>query len=411
MSLNSEKDSTSVPKLTRENFSTWLEMIKDYINALEHEDAPDIWLAFEWRPNPNHDPNALGADGNPLGPQQDPADHNYQDVSGRNSGPAKKLRVQHNKAFKFIRQRLSEEFFEETQGMPTHVPKLLRKLRSYWNDGSTHDVNAIRKEFESLRLEDTGLDMKAFQTKFLNKLRQARNFNVGTAATDEDALYRFNEALPAAWKTTKSAAAASGLKFKDALRFYLQTAKDDETLPGTLKLSASVSIDRAHTVTDAQGSQQPPARRETCRDFAKGKCRRGSKCAYEHPSHIGERGRPSCTYCGKPGHTEEKCWAKKRHAREAQQQQDTANVSKSCPSCCNCASADPDDDDNKITIDDAAFVTVGDVDIALAVAALEKVQPKTKDRLLLVLDGASTCAIVRNPALCYDLNSPHLAQS
>ena len=81
MSLSSEKDSTSVPKLTRENFSTWLEMIKDYINALDHEDAPDIWLAFEWRPDPNHDPNALGADGNPLGPQQDPADHDYQDVS------------------------------------------------------------------------------------------------------------------------------------------------------------------------------------------------------------------------------------------------------------------------------------------------------------------------------------------
>ena len=50
--------------------------------------------------------------------------------------------------------RLSPELLLETNGIkPISVPKLLRKIRSYWNDGSTHDLDTLRTEFEELRLE------------------------------------------------------------------------------------------------------------------------------------------------------------------------------------------------------------------------------------------------------------------
>ena len=69
----------------------------------------------------------------------DPIDHNYQDVSGQGM------------ASKFIRARLSPELLLETNGIkPISVPKLLRKMRSYWNNGSTHDIDTLRTEFEEI---------------------------------------------------------------------------------------------------------------------------------------------------------------------------------------------------------------------------------------------------------------------
>ena len=169
MSLTSDKDA-SVPKLVRGNYPTWSILIEDVIMALDHDDAPDIWSVYAWRPDPDHDPDADDGQGNAIGPEVDPIDHDYQDVTGRDAASKKKLRHQHNKAWKFIRARLSPELLLETNGIkPISVPKLLRKIRSYWNDGSTHDLDTLRTEFEELRLEQFS-DMRAFQTAFRTKM-------------------------------------------------------------------------------------------------------------------------------------------------------------------------------------------------------------------------------------------------
>ena len=223
-----------MPKLDRGNYPTWIMLIEDVVMALDHDDAPDIWSVYTWRPDPNHDPNDQDANGNAIGPEVDPIDHDYQDVTGRDGASKKKLRHQHNKAWKFIRALLSPELLLETNDIkPISVPKLLRKIRSYWNDGSTHDLDTLRTEFEELRLEQYS-DMRAYQTAFRTKMTECRSFNLGIAMTDQDGLYLFNKNLPPAWKPLILASSASSHNFDDSLKFYVNQAKVDPLLPGTL---------------------------------------------------------------------------------------------------------------------------------------------------------------------------------
>ena len=134
MSLSTE-ETDKLTRLSSTNWTKWIEQVKDYILALDHDDAPDIWRAYIWKPEQQEDEGDA---------EDDPADKDYQDA--RNPS-AKKLRVQHNKAFKYIRKGLTDSFFQTTIGFETNVPKLLRHLRDQWNDGTTSDKARLREEF------------------------------------------------------------------------------------------------------------------------------------------------------------------------------------------------------------------------------------------------------------------------
>ena len=48
MSSNtSDAGDLRMAKLTGRNFPEWIEHIKDYINTLEADDAPEMWNAYE----------------------------------------------------------------------------------------------------------------------------------------------------------------------------------------------------------------------------------------------------------------------------------------------------------------------------------------------------------------------------
>ena len=143
MSLNESK-TDAITKMTRDNYLTWIERVKDYIMALDHDDAVDIWQAFIW------EPGDAGDDDEGDEADADPADHDYQSAT---TAPERKLRIQHNKAFRFIRNSLSPEVFDTTMGLPCSVPKLLRHLRNYWNDGSVIDRDSLRMEYLEMALE------------------------------------------------------------------------------------------------------------------------------------------------------------------------------------------------------------------------------------------------------------------
>ena len=192
MSLSHDKDKDYIEKLTRANWTTWIEYVRDFIYALEADDAVDIWNAFMW----------VQPEG---GQEADPADKDYQQAANAN---AKKLRTAHNKAYKFIRQRLSADVFEKTKGQEVNVPKLLRFLRKYWFDGSVSDRNRLRLEFEALRLGDYA-DMDLYIDAFKEKAKMCRGAKIGMAQTDDDVLFRLNESLPAAWEQYKAIVSAS----------------------------------------------------------------------------------------------------------------------------------------------------------------------------------------------------------
>ena len=113
MSLSDEKEHHRGPalKLQRENWNTWIAKVKDYILALDHDEAADIWQAYAWVPG------GVDEDGNAIA---DPAGKDYQTAT--NAGD-RKLRTQHNKAFRFIRNALSEENFDTTLHLPTSLSR------------------------------------------------------------------------------------------------------------------------------------------------------------------------------------------------------------------------------------------------------------------------------------------------
>jgi hypothetical protein len=154
--------------------------VKDFILALDHDEAADIWQAYAWVP----------------GDGADPADKDYQAAT---NGAERKLRTKHNKAFQFIRNALSDEMFDTTLQLDTSVPKLLRHLHKLVvSDGTVSDRDRLRTEYQELCLEDYS-DMQAYITAFKNKVHTLRGLGLGLVAEDGDVLYQLNKGLPSTW--------------------------------------------------------------------------------------------------------------------------------------------------------------------------------------------------------------------
>jgi hypothetical protein len=194
--------------------------VKDYILSLDHDDAADIWDAYAWVANPEDSDD-----------EEDPVDRDFQNAE--NAGE-RKLRVQHNKAFRLIRDSLSQEIFNKTLRLPHSVPKLLRFLQSNWNDGSSIDRDRLRQQYIEMKLADYA-DLDCYATAFTNLVLTMREHKIGMAANDDDVLFHFNKSMPAAWDQVKLASTAQRMDFEASIQFYLSNAKRDGTLPGTTK--------------------------------------------------------------------------------------------------------------------------------------------------------------------------------
>ena len=301
MSSNDDERATGkIGYLTTENFDIWIEKVKDYILALDHDDAMEMWLACMWQP------------ADPANPGNDPADKDYQNAG--NSASAKKLRLLHNKTFAFIRRNLSDSMFELSREVSTSVPKLLRKLREVTNDGSATDRSALRAEYDAMKLDDFD-NMQLYIAGFNNLVTKMRFYKIKSVEDAEDVLFRFNEGMPEAYKDIQLVIAAQNMNLTQAQRFYLQRAKLDDSLPGTLR-----NITKR---TDSVHQQE-----EICRLFTQGKCRFGKRCKFKHPGQesTGSGGpggnskkskqNVKCFYCGKKGHYKTEC--RKRLADEEQ---------------------------------------------------------------------------------------------
>ena len=246
LSADNEKEHRATLLLTRMNWSTWNAKVKDYILALDHDDAADMWQAYEWKRTADNvaDP--------------DPADHDYQTCT---NAAERKLRVQHNKAYKFIRSALTNEIFDTTLQLPTSVPKLLRHLhRQVVSDGTVSDRDRLRTEYQELTLEGSS-DMQTYITAFKNMVHTLRDLKLGLVAEDGDVLHQFNKGLPSSWGNHKSIVSGLQLNFAAASAYYLKQAKDDATLPGSLKKRTKNSDGTVHYgqgCTVSRGS--PPCR-------------------------------------------------------------------------------------------------------------------------------------------------------
>ena len=403
MSLSAgERDTDSrskIPLLTRDNWSTWIQRMKDYILALDHDEAADIWMAYEWVPDPEADE-----------PEEDPADRNYLVA---NNLADRKLRIQHNKAFKYIRSCLSPAVFDTTLGLPHSVPKLLRHLRQYWNDGSVCDRDKLRTEYQAMQLEQYD-DMERFITAFKNKVVVMKNYKLGLVSNDDDVLFQFNKSLPQAWQMHKSIVGAQGMTFDAATSYYKKIARDDATLPGTL-LRPTKQRDTVHFTSEPgpNSKGQSNGKREICRLFAKGKCRFGDRCKFAHPHRPNNvKNDLTCAYCGKKGHLEPNCWKKKRDQKK-KEQGDTDSTH---------ATREIDETKDDVNANEEANISIAgyayaitDVDFVMITSPTQSLKnaqqivgpgPANREKqttLLMVLDGASTVGVVQDESVCIDV--------
>jgi hypothetical protein len=225
--------SSRITKLTRSNYETWFSHIDDYIGALDHEDAYDMITAFRWTPSEDQ--------------PDDPADHDYQAAG---NAAAKKLRLVHNKAWKFIRSSLTDDIHQTTLHLGhKSVPKLLRHLRDYWHDGSVFDRKILRDEYQDSKLEDFE-NLETFTTAFQNRVVVMRQHKMGLVNDDEDILAVYEEALPAAWHQAKMTRLAQELTYTRALKFYANMAKSDTSLPGAVNYKPTSGTDTSHNTAD-----------------------------------------------------------------------------------------------------------------------------------------------------------------
>ena len=85
-----ETKSNRMQLLTRANYQSWMAMVRDYIYAIDHDDAHILWDNFVWVRQNAEEP--------------DPIAHDFQAAT---TAPTRRLRVLHNKAWAFIRRNLS----------------------------------------------------------------------------------------------------------------------------------------------------------------------------------------------------------------------------------------------------------------------------------------------------------------
>ena len=239
--MSSEVKGLDFERLTRANYQTWIEKVKDYVLALDDENAVTMWEDYVWMR-----PADAGAD------VKDPVDE--KDWQEANNAQARKARRVHNQAFAYIRRHLSDEIFKTTLRIKTSVPALLRHIRRYWHDHSPIDRASLRTQLDGMKLGQYK-DMEQYIVEFKNLVNECRDYKIGIVQNDEDALYQFESGLPSAWQTTKTIRLAQNLDLEKALTFYKNIAREDKTLPGAIGGSSKSGPDRAHPTT------------EVCRNF------------------------------------------------------------------------------------------------------------------------------------------------
>ena len=386
---------TQFPRLhfdKHSNYLQWCEHVKDFIYANDNATVADVWEVAQWDLTAHPDVNGA--------PAVDPADTDY-------SSPAATKKA-HAKLFCFIRQHLSDAVMQASMQWPRHVPKFLRKLRAKWNDGSTISRDDLRRQMTSIKLADYQ-DLDEYITNFEQLVFTCVQYKIfNTDYLEEEKLFYFNRGLPETpdVQVHKNIVTSDNHGYDAAVQYYRNRWKTDSSLPGAL--GHTTTTDRSHATREhddhrhdhyydryhehSHSTQQGAI----CRDYTRGKCTRGDRCRFVHPPQPGSRPNSArdgvlCSYCGKPNHTEAVCYKKKREEKEAKAQE-SVNASVG-----DAGVASPSA--GSIQFYDAVFAHFDDQVSQTAIATAKAIQP-TPGKVTLLLDGASTCAVVQNEAHC-----------
>ena len=210
---------TYFERLTDANWDVWSEHMKDFIYSKIHGDAAAMFDAAGWDLT-----DMLVDDGNGNMVQAaDPADFDYNNVTGGSAAAIKlkkDLKQEHYTTMAFIKRHLPAGAVTQVATKKLNVPQALRFLRKrFKNDGTVDGRNSLRKMYEAIMLEQFNT-VEDFFIAFEALLEDMRKYEM--ARSDEDNLFRFNEAMGHAWQDVVRVMTSQGKNLQQTAAFLHQ---------------------------------------------------------------------------------------------------------------------------------------------------------------------------------------------
>lgn len=254
------------------------------------------------------------------------------------------------------------------------VEGLLRTIRSQFYRQTAGTRNNLKDKLQNAKLEDFD-DFEAYAASL--ELVISRLSGLGYDVEEEDKVYYLLKGLPVDYEAVKS-----------TLRLPQQPPLSWDQHMHTLRefIANSPSI-VGHTTRgkhkDSAFHTREESKRSTyqaiCRDFTRGKCRRGNRCRYKHVKPPRK-----CAHCGKTNHMEKDCWKKQKEDKQKAKDEDKAN---------------PTAEETKAE-DSDEFCCVIHEEVSADVFAAGS---RFKGSGHLLIDGAATCHICQHEDDCYDI--------
>lgn len=252
MSLSSSSAKAEFPLYDGNNYSAWIEGVRDYLLV---ENLEAVFECSE------------------VEKDEDGAEIEIAGTDNAKRALEKKIKL----AWVYLRRHLNEEWKQRVVGANTGVDrgdpvKLLRYLRRKEFDNSRYDRNRLREDFASFTF-DSCSDFEDFVSKFREFVSKYTQFQIGGMDLDEDKMHQFMTRLPDAYDYAKTQALAQDLNFEGTVRFFEKLAKSSPALPGSTHHEAKKRNDTVNSASET-----------VCRQFREtGKCRFGNRCKYTHP--------------------------------------------------------------------------------------------------------------------------------
>ena len=300
--------------------------------------------------------------------------------------------------FVLIQSKLTPKIFARTKKIPMgDVENLLRSVRDM------HYNNTMASEFSYReKLSRASLDNHDDIDELISYIEEQRDIllTIGAAAPEEEVIFHLFKALPRDYDSVVTVCKIPRqpkLTFEQIVTMLRNFALTNSNVPGTISPNRKVHKDEVQTFQDDRARP----RREACRNFLRGKCRRGANCLYSHdspPQHqrietngSWRRDRPfqgTCNTCKQHGHRGENC-------PRAKEFRDFMNKSKNSIST-------PTDSNNSAVEEKTGaqfpgFTSYGDI-VTVSISNQSKT---TSDQWL--IDSGATCHVTHDKSICYDI--------
>ena len=248
--------------------------------------------------------------------------------------------------------------------------KLIRAISGTYDKKSTTSLDHYRNTLENLKLSKCE-DLSSYFA--MQEELHTRMEKHGDEEKMSESLKRFYiyKGLPSEYDPAKQALRLPGSNYswEDIKDYLLEFCTRNANVPGKARSKGGKNDGHVYNATDTS--------QEACRNFARGKCTKGSKCKHSHAAkppkasasggggnsnksssgndkqqgpkchscskhgHVAKDCEVPCDFCGERGHNDKQCFKRKRAKEQYKDHVDRTHSTSSSSSKANDASAPP----------------------------------------------------------------------